>query len=203
LARVVTRSTTNTTSALNLHHWLPIQQQIDFKLATLVHRSLHNAGPQYLSSLLHPYTPSRQLRSDSLNLLSQPRINITLASRGFRHAGPSLWKSFPNHLRSTDSYTVFKSNLKTHHFLWCKHLWPLAISVPALLIRHSHVDFCVLKLYYVIMLCYESSESAKCSNVQSVIINIDELLSKREKEIQDGGFYAANCLSSPYGIAAS
>jgi len=36
-----------------------------------------------LSSLLYPYTPSRQLRSASLNLLSQPRINIALASRGF------------------------------------------------------------------------------------------------------------------------
>jgi len=44
-----------------------------FKFATLVHRSLHNAGPQYLSSLLHPYTPSRHLRSASLNLLSQPQ----------------------------------------------------------------------------------------------------------------------------------
>jgi len=53
LARVVTRSTTNTTSALNSLHWLLIQQRINFKLATVVHRSLHNAGPQYMSSSLH------------------------------------------------------------------------------------------------------------------------------------------------------
>jgi len=65
-----------------------------------------------MSSLLHPYTPSRLLRSASLNLLSQPRINITLACRCFRHIGPSPWNSLPHHLRSTDSYTVFKSNLK-------------------------------------------------------------------------------------------
>jgi len=99
LARVVTRSTTKTTSALNSLHWLPIQQRINFKLATLIHRSLHNAGPQYLSSLLNHYTPSRQFRSASLNLLSKPRIDIALASRGFRRAGPSLWNSFPHHLR--------------------------------------------------------------------------------------------------------
>jgi len=86
LAQVVTHSTTNTTSALNSLHWLPIQQRINFKLATIVHRSLQNAGPQYLSSLLHPYTPSCQLRYASLNLLSQPRINIALASHGFRHS---------------------------------------------------------------------------------------------------------------------
>jgi len=60
LARVVTRSTTNSTSALNVLHWLPILQRIDYKLATIVHRSLHNAYPQYLSSLLHTYTPTRQ-----------------------------------------------------------------------------------------------------------------------------------------------
>jgi len=90
LAQVVARSATNTTSAQKSLHCLPIQQRINFELATLVHCSLHNAGPLYLSSLLHPCNPSRQLRCASLNLLSQPRINIALASRGFRLAGPSL-----------------------------------------------------------------------------------------------------------------
>jgi len=88
---------------------LQIQQRITFKMATLVHRSLHNDGPQYFSSLLHPYTPSRHLRSASRKLLSQPRINIALASRGFQYAGPPL---LPHHLRPIDSYTVSKSNLK-------------------------------------------------------------------------------------------
>jgi len=73
LARVVTRSITNTTSALNSLHWLPIQQRVNLELATLVHRSLHNAGPQYLSYLLHPYTPSRPLPS-----ISSPNLVSTL-----------------------------------------------------------------------------------------------------------------------------
>jgi len=30
---------------------------------------------------------------------------------------------------------------KNSPFLWCKHLWPLAISIHALLIRHNPVDF--------------------------------------------------------------
>jgi len=38
------------------------------------------------------------------------------ASRGFRHTGPSIWNSLPPHLRSIDTYTDFKSNLKTHLF---------------------------------------------------------------------------------------
>jgi len=66
--------------------------------------------------ILHPYTPSRQLRSASLNLLSQPCINIALASRGFQNAGASFWNSLFQHLRSTDSYAVFNSYLKTYRF---------------------------------------------------------------------------------------
>jgi len=108
LARVVTHSTSNTTSALNSLHWLPMQQRINFKLAT---HSCPTFIPQYLSSLLHPYMLSRQLRSASFNLLSQLCINIALASHG-----PSLWNSLPHHLTSTDSYTVFKSILKTQLF---------------------------------------------------------------------------------------
>jgi len=54
LARVITRSITNTTSALNSLHWLPIQQRINFTIANLIHRSFHHTGPQYVSSLLHP-----------------------------------------------------------------------------------------------------------------------------------------------------
>jgi len=40
---------------------------------------------------------------------------------------------------------------KSSPFLWSKYLWPLAISIHSLLIRH--VDYCILKLYYI-MLCH-------------------------------------------------
>ena len=33
-------------------HWLPIQQRIEFKIITLVHKSLHGLVPQYLVDLL-------------------------------------------------------------------------------------------------------------------------------------------------------
>jgi len=36
-----------------------------------------------------------------------------LASRGFRHTPPLFWTP-PPHLRSVDTFTAFKSNLKTH-----------------------------------------------------------------------------------------
>ncbi|MCJ8749292.1 hypothetical protein PDJAM_G00174650 [Pangasius djambal] len=49
-------------------HWLPIPQRIQFKLLTIVYKSLHT----YLSELLHPHTPTRALRSADANLLSPP-----------------------------------------------------------------------------------------------------------------------------------
>jgi len=135
LARVVTRSTTNTTSDLNSLHWLPIQQRINFKLATLVHRLLHNAGPQYMSSLLHPYMPSRQ-RS-----LYVPQ---SLLPTSYQHYSCPSWFStcwpFPLEFPHSSSriYRLLychQIQSKNSPFLWCKHLWPLAISIHMLLMR--------------------------------------------------------------------
>jgi len=86
----------------------------------------------------------------ALNLLSKSCINIALAARCFRHAGPSLWNSLSHHLRSIDSYTVFKFNIKLTFSLVQAFLAPNNY-IHALLIRHSHVDFCVLKCYYVML----------------------------------------------------
>lgn len=47
----------------------------------------------------------------------QPRIDFALSfRRGFRQADPSLWNCLPPHLRPIDSYSAFKSYLKTHIF---------------------------------------------------------------------------------------
>jgi hypothetical protein len=117
LARVT--SADYSTKPLNLLrslHWLPVQQRISFKLCTLVYRSLHGSAPHYLSSLLDHYTPSRQLRSSDQNLLTQPRVNTTIATRGFRSCGPRLWNSLPDTVKSSETVSTFRSQLKSHFF---------------------------------------------------------------------------------------
>jgi len=65
----------------------------------------------------HPYCISTLSFALALDLLSQLRINIALASRGLRHAGPYLWNSLlPPHPRSMESYAAFKFNLRSHQF---------------------------------------------------------------------------------------
>jgi len=75
---------TSSSGILKYLHWLPIEQRIRFKLATLT----HNTQPAYLHSLLNYHTPTLGLRSANTNLLSAPRVRTTFASRGFSVAAP-------------------------------------------------------------------------------------------------------------------
>jgi len=159
LARVVTSSTNNTTSALNSLHWLPIQQRINFKLAILAHRALNNAGPQYLPSLLYPYTLS-QLRSASS--ISSPNLVSTLLLPLVVFDMLALL-SFLHHHRYTNSYTVYKSILKTQlTFSLVQAFLAPNNSIHAFLIQHNHVDFASSN--YIIVRWPRNKILQHCSN---------------------------------------
>ena len=96
-------------------HWLPIQTRIDYKLATLAFRHFDGSLPQYLSSRLDIYQPSRSLRSSSDRLLRVPRWKLkTFGYRSFSYQGPVVWNSLPTDLKLPS--LSFKSRLKTHLF---------------------------------------------------------------------------------------
>ena len=98
-------------------HWLPVAQRIDYKIALLTFKCLHNSAPQYLADLLHPYVPNRLLRSRGVNLLKTPRCNTkTLGPRAFTFAGPHIWNSLPEACRAADNIVTFKTLLKSHYF---------------------------------------------------------------------------------------
>jgi len=80
-------------------HWLPIDQRIEFKLATLTYNIMNSSQPAYLRSLLNYHTPTRSLRSANTNFLSVPRVRTTFASRGFSIAAPTVWNSLPSSIR--------------------------------------------------------------------------------------------------------
>ena len=102
-------------------HWLPIQQRIEFKIITLVHKSLHGLAPQYLLDLLTRKVPRREgLHSnDRTSQLEVPSTTRkTFATRAFSVLGLQLWNQLPDCLQQIDSYVSFKENLKT--FLYRK-----------------------------------------------------------------------------------
>jgi len=48
-----TRRSDHITPVLRQLHWLPVRQHVDFKAATLVHRSLSGISPSYLADGCH------------------------------------------------------------------------------------------------------------------------------------------------------
>ncbi|XP_042352033.1 uncharacterized protein LOC121950173, partial [Plectropomus leopardus] len=98
-------------------HWLPIHFRIHFKILLFVFKSLNGLAPPYLSELLHPYTPSRSLRSADQLLLRVPKTRLKLrGDRAFSVAAPKLWNELPLHIRQASSLSDFKTLLKTHLF---------------------------------------------------------------------------------------
>ena len=116
LARVVmpfVKHHDHITPALQKLHWLPIQQRITFKIATLTFKTLKHKEPQYLHELLTLHNPTRTLRSSSQFLLDIPSIRSENGRRSFSFAGPTVWNFLPLALRSMTCLTSFRSSLKT------------------------------------------------------------------------------------------
>lgn len=98
-------------------HWLPVHFRIQFKLLLFAFKALNGLAPPYLAELLHPYIPSRSLRSADQLLLTVPRTRLKLrGERAFAVAAPKLWNALPLHIRQVSSLFHFKSLLKTHLF---------------------------------------------------------------------------------------
>ena len=77
---------------------------------------------QFMFDLIAPYIPPRSLRSSSKNLLIVPDFRSEMGHRSFSFAAPTIWNSLPQHIRSSDSLSVFRGLLKT--FLYQKSLPP-------------------------------------------------------------------------------
>lgn len=119
-ARIITgtRPWQHITPILKQLHWLPIKSRITYKVLLLTFKSLHGLAPHYLTDLLHPYDPSRSLRSSSKGQLIVPRTRLKATSdRAFHVAAPILWNNLPDHIQNAPSLAMFKQHLKTHLFL--------------------------------------------------------------------------------------
>jgi hypothetical protein len=106
------------TPVLRELHWLPVQQRIIFKILLLCYKCQHGLAPSYLSDLIHPYTPARDLRSSNpqRGLLFVPRSRIGFGDRSFEVAAPTLWNSLPIDIKQSSSVNIFKRTLKTYLF---------------------------------------------------------------------------------------
>ena len=118
-----TKSSDHITPILIQLHWLPVQFHIHFKN---LHKALHHLAPTYLCDLLHEYSTSRTLRSNSAGLLTIPTSRLsTMGAWAFSCS--ELWNSPPPHIKQSDSIATFKSKLKTHLFKLANSFWLVAV----------------------------------------------------------------------------
>ncbi len=118
-ARILTRTRMrdHITPVLESLHWLPVSFRVDFKILMLTYKALHGLAPQYLSELLIPYTPTRDLRSSETGVLTVPLTRLrSMGDRAFSSLAPKLWNSLPIEIRQAKTLSTFKSRLKTHFF---------------------------------------------------------------------------------------
>ena len=117
-------------------HWLPIDSQIQYKLSSQCYNSLNSTTPGYLTELLKVYKPTCQLHSSHIFICCLPSVHSqSLDQRSFSYAVPSVWNSFPCKVRSSNTFTSFKSSLKS----------PLLIKLSNWLcvFMHLHAWACV------------------------------------------------------------
>jgi len=118
LARVVVpsvRRSDHISPTLRQLHWLPVRQRIDFKMALMTFKVLHNRAPVYLHDKLQPL-PESSRRSSGRNLLSVPFTKSSVGRRSFEFASPTVWNSLPQGIRDCNQIDQFKKLLKTQLF---------------------------------------------------------------------------------------
>ena len=121
LARVVCNAPYRSPSLplLKSLHWLPIEQRIDYKIATMTYKLRLHHQPSYLYELISDYQPVRCLRSSSSALMKLPPLSESrtqTSTRAFRFASPKIWNSLPVVVRGATSLSVFCRLLKGHLF---------------------------------------------------------------------------------------
>ena len=124
-ARIITRTKKydHIKPVLKQLHWLPVNQRINYKILLLTYKALNGQAPSYITELLEPYTPARNLRSSSKNLLKIPLVKlVSYGHRCFSFAAPTLWNSLPDYIKQSSSLSSFKTYMKTYLFKKCYSL---------------------------------------------------------------------------------
>ncbi|KAF4081256.1 hypothetical protein AMELA_G00159310 [Ameiurus melas] len=109
--------TTHVTPLFISLHWLPVAACIKFKAFMLTYKTFSRTAPSYLNSLLKVYIPSRNLQSTSDRRLVVPtQRGVRSLSRTLTLTIPQWWNALPISIRTAESLTIFKKQLKTYLF---------------------------------------------------------------------------------------
>ena len=123
-ARIVSNTSqyTSIIPVLKKLHWLPVEQCMVFKTATLVYKFLHTGFPSYYAPYLSSYTRSYSTRHSQSggNFLVIPKFYLSV-NKSFKQFGnsfafyaPTVWNVLPDEIRASTSLASFRKQLKTY-----------------------------------------------------------------------------------------
>ena len=104
------------TEALMYLHWLPIEQQIQFKILTITYKGINNTAPKYIMDLTKTSKPKRNnMQSNNARImLNVPPVNYkTFTARSFSYAATTLWNELPKNIRESKTLDKFQQVLRT------------------------------------------------------------------------------------------
>ena len=94
-------------------HWLPVKQHINFKILLFTYKIGNGLAPMYLSELLVPYVPRRDLRSANKLLFCQLSYHTkSYGSRAFSVSTPCMWNKLPIDIKCSPSIATRDTFLK-------------------------------------------------------------------------------------------
>ena len=105
-------------------HWLNVPYRIEYKIATLMLKCIHDNAPKYLTELI----VVDQLHDPSLCSIDSNRINTTVSRTNIVHEsyfhsmGPRIWNNLHEAVITTTNLSAFKTQLKTVLFKCCYNL---------------------------------------------------------------------------------
>ena len=96
-------------------NWLPTKERFEQSVCVGIFNLFTGAAPAYISEMYLPAEQSQHTRR-SLNKLQIPNQRTNRGLRTLSYAGPRLWNSLPNFLKSAGSVNNFKHKLKNLYF---------------------------------------------------------------------------------------
>jgi len=85
-ARLITRTRKHITPILKDLHWLPVAEQIKYKVLMLTYRTVNNLAPVYLQYLIHPHSGRRTTHLSQNSNQIQLKAYYDFKVPGYRRA---------------------------------------------------------------------------------------------------------------------
>ena len=95
--------------------WTTLESRRNTHMATHIFKTLKNAAPSYLQTLLQPHkTTGYHTRGAVCGNLLLPQPRTEAGKKAFSFSAPRLWNSLPDEAKGLTSLTLFTACMRSH-----------------------------------------------------------------------------------------